>query len=286
MDFVQTTEQVDDRDLEPGEFEWRCKECGTRHPKNSPPCKKCGSMRFEKSPLRLNSSNPSVPRQRGQSVQSGSESESASGVPSSRRALLGYGVAAGAVLLGGGALIYDNDFANQEDDTSASVDNAESPSNNDAAANTSPTVDDVPGQADSASDIEFSTVEAMMRSQLNSSRSNSLTVKSETDDASTYYTRYLVKNGYESMDSDTLDQSFQEFGLQNWYAVRNKFTLESGRAIDYYESPGQLASDIIDGWREDPDIRNSLDSPEYRHYGADIHTATNGDVYVTVVLSD
>ena len=38
-------------DLRPGQFEWVCQDCGRGHPKNSPPCSRCGGMDLEREPI-------------------------------------------------------------------------------------------------------------------------------------------------------------------------------------------------------------------------------------------
>lgn len=220
-------------------FEWECQQCGKTTPKNDTPCSRCGAIEYEKVPLHRDEDLAATE----------------SLIPTSRRALIGYGGAVALVAIGGGYTIL--------------------------SGTTPPSIENVPGHAQSASGIEFAVAEAAVRETVNNQRDDPLQHDSTVDDAATYYTKSLVKGGTSSED---LTNALEKFGLSEWYAARNRFTWSGGRAIDYYDSASALGQDLAESWLNDEAIRPNLLDSAYTRTGVDIHVAENGDIYITQIV--
>jgi hypothetical protein len=226
-----------------GGFEWRCEHCGERTPKNNPPCSNCGGMSMEKAPL-----------DGGRDVQ---EAEALAGT--SRRTVLGYGVAGAAAILGGGYFIWD--------------------------ALTPPEIPDAPGSGESASGLSLSAVADGILAGVNAERDAALAAEGRVVEAARYATAYTVVEGDEGSARELYGR-LDEFRIGRYQFVRRVITGESGTpAIETFADADGLATAFVDLLLGDEDVRAFLVNERFTNGGVDVHVDPAGDVYVAVVVA-
>jgi hypothetical protein len=226
-----------------GGFEWRCEHCGERTPKHNPPCSNCGGMSLEKVPL--------------DGERDVREAESLLGT--SRRTVLGYGVAGAVAVLGGGYLLYDE--------------------------YTPPAIPDAPGSAERAGGISLSAVEDALLAAVNAERGAALAAEGRVVDAARYATAYTVVEGEEGSARELFGR-LRDFRLGQFQFVRRILTgAEGERAIDGFADADAVADAFLRNLLGDDDVRAFLTDERFEHGSADVHVAPNGDVYATVVVA-
>ncbi|MFC6955553.1 hypothetical protein [Halorubellus litoreus] len=226
-----------------GGFEWRCEHCGERTPKHNPPCSNCGGMSLEKVPL--------------DGERDVREAESLLGT--SRRALVGYGVAGAVAVFGGGYLLYEE--------------------------YTPPAIPDAPGSAERAGGISLVTVEDAILAGVNAERDAPLAADGRVVDAARYATAYTVTTG-EDGSARELFGRLRDFRLGRFQFVRRIFTGGEGeRAIEGFADADAVADAFLRNLLGDDEVREFLTSERFEHGSADVHVAPNGDVYASVVVA-
>lgn len=228
-----------------GGFEWRCENCGERSPKHNPPCNNCGGMSFEK---------VDVDR-----MAEFEEAESL--VPTTRRALIGYGIAGAVAVGGGGYLLYDE--------------------------YTPPAIPDAPGRAASASGISLATAESGVLSRVNDERGEPLTVTESVRSAARYATAYTVVED-EGGDVNELFRRLNEFHVGQLRFGRVVFPSGSGedeRAIDGFASASALADALASNWLDRDNTRELLLNERFPNAGVDVHVDPEGAVYASFVVA-
>jgi hypothetical protein len=229
-----------------GGFEWRCEHCGERTPKHNPPCSNCGGMSLEKVPL--------------DGERDVREAESLLGT--SRRALLGYGVAGAVAVVGGGYLLYEE--------------------------YTPPAIPDAPGSAERAGGISLSAVEDAILAGVNAerdARDPALAADGRVVDAARYATAYTVVEG-EAGSARELFGRLRDFRLGQFQFVRRVITGREGeRAIEGFADADAVADAVLRNLLGDDDVRAFLTAERFEHGSADVHVAPNGDVYASVVVA-
>jgi|GEM_PF-1321346 uncharacterized protein YkwD len=235
---------MDDGEVSGG-FEWRCENCGERTPKHNPPCNNCGGMHFEKVEL-----DPMAEYEAAESL-----------VPTTRRALVGYGVAGAAAVTGGGYLLYEE--------------------------YTPPAIPDAPGSAESAGGISFADAESGVVDRVNDERDEPLSPTESARSAARYATAYTVVEG-ESGSANELFQRLNEFHVGTLRFGRLVFSSASGsedRAIDGFESATALAESLASNWLNRDDTREFLLNERFSNVGVDVHADPDGDVYASFVVA-
>ena len=226
-----------------GGFEWRCEHCGERTPKNNPPCSNCGGMSFEKAPLDAE-----------RDVQ---EAKALAGT--SRRTVVGYGVAGAAAIIGGGYFIWD--------------------------ALTPPEIPDAPGSAESAGGISLVAAADAILAGVNDARSEPLTTVDRVQSAARYATAYTVLEG-ESGTARELFQRLDEFRIGRFRFVRRVITgSEGARGIETFADTDDLAGAFVDSLLADEAVRAFLVNDRFSNAGVDVHVDPAGDVYAAVVVA-
>ena len=226
-----------------GGFEWECEHCGERTPKNNPPCSNCGGMSMEKVPLNDE-----------REVQ---EAEALAGT--SRRTILGYGLAGVAAILGGGYFIWD--------------------------ALTPPEIPDAPGSGESAGGLSLVAAADAILAGVNDARAEALTEVDRVQAAARYATAYTVVEG-ESGSARELFQRVDEFRIGRFQFVRRVLTGDAGtRGIERFADADELAAAVVDSLLDDDEVRAFLVNERFSNAGVDVHVDPAGDVYVAVVVA-
>jgi hypothetical protein len=224
-------------------FEWRCEHCGARTPRHNPPCSNCGGMQFEKAPV-----NTDADVAAAESL-----------VPTTRRALVAYGAAGAAAVLGGGYLLWD--------------------------AYTPPAIPEAPGQGERASGISLSTVEDGVLAGVNEERETALSVTDRVRNAARYATAYTVVEGEDGSARELVGR-LREFRIGDFRFVRRIFSGPEGeRGIDTVTDASALASTIVDSFFANDDVRASLTNDRFSVGGVDVHVDPAGDVYASMVVA-
>lgn len=230
-------------------FEWACEHCGERTPKHNPPCSNCGGMQLERV-----------------EVDAAAEIEAAESlVPTSRRALLGYGAAGALAVGGGGFLLYD--------------------------AYTPPEIPDAPGEGESAGGISLSAAEDEALALVNEERADvlgadaALSTSSSVRDAARYATAYTVVEP-EGGSARELFERLDGFHVGTFRFLRRVYPTDGdGRAVDRFESADALASAVVASWLSDDDARRFLLDERFEEGAVDAHVDPEGSVYVSVVVA-
>ncbi|WP_323675568.1 hypothetical protein [Halorubellus sp. PRR65] len=226
-----------------GGFEWECEHCGERTPKHNPPCSNCGGMSLEKVPL--------------DGEREVREAESLAGT--SRRTVIGYGVAGAAAVVGGGYFIWD--------------------------ALTPPTIPDAPGNAERAGGISLAAVEDEVLAGVNAERDTALAAEGRVVEAARYATAYTVVEG-ESGSARELYGRLDEFRIGRYQFVRRILSGgESERAIEGFADADAVADAFLRNLLGDDDVRAFLTNERFEYGSADVHVAPNGDAYASVVVA-
>jgi len=224
-------------------FEWRCEHCGERTPKNNPPCSNCGGMSMEKAPLN--------------DERDVREAEALAGT--SRRAILGYGAAGAAAILGGGYFIWD--------------------------ALTPPEIPEAPGNADAAGGISLVAAADAVLAGVNDARSEALTEVDRVRSAARYATAYTVVEG-DAGSARELFQRLDEFRIGRFQFVRRVITGDAGtRGIETFADADELAAAVVDSLLGTDEVRAFLANERFANAGVDVHVDPEGDVYVAVVVA-
>lgn len=273
-------------------MEWMCAECGAPHPRNNPPCKNCGAMQFEKTVVRQQpedevdtasiewecmecgrthpKNNPPCSRCGNMQLESVEANQFDDDELSTGFGILDVAKLAG-VLVVVGLLVFAGLNSGLLDQTRT------------------PTVENVPGDANHSSDLELSTVEYQIYDAINEERSSEgmETVSLEPDvmDMAEYYNKLMVKRGEYPL-SKSSEDVFEPFSCSP-SLVYNQLNYESGtsgRAIDHYATEDELARELSDSWLTDSGTRPILLDEQPSRIGIDVHVAENGDIYATVTL--
>lgn len=234
-----------DDGVDGGGFEWRCEHCGERTPRHNPPCSNCGGMQFEKVPV-----NTEADVEAAESL-----------VPTTRRALLAYGAAGVAAVVGGGYLLYDE--------------------------YTPPAIPDAPGRPESAGGISFAAVESGVVDRVNDERETDLSPTESARNAARYATAYTVVEGDDG-DARELFGRLNEFHVGEFRYVRRVYGTQAGsedRAIDGFASADELAGALADDWLGSDEVREVLVADRFSNVGVDVHVDPAGDVYAALVVA-
>jgi len=232
-------------------FEWECEHCGERTPKHNPPCSNCGGMQLAQV-----------------KVDAAAEAEAAESlVGTSRRALVGYGVAGAVAVGGGGYLMYD--------------------------AYTPPEIPDAPGEGESAGGLSLSAAEDEALALVNEEREASLSgeatlsTSASVRDAARYATAYTVVEP-EGGNARELFSRLDEFHVGTFRYLRRVYPGEDGRdgrAIDGFEDADALGAAAATSWLRDDDARRVLVHEEFTEGAVDAHVDPEGRVYVSIVVA-
>jgi hypothetical protein len=226
-----------------GGFEWRCEHCGERTPKNNPPCSNCGGMSMEKAPLDAE-----------RDVQ---EARALAGT--SRRTVLGYGVAGAAAVVGGGYFIWD--------------------------ALTPPTTPDAPGNGETAGGISLGAAADAILAGVNAERDAALATVDRVQSAARYATAYTVVEG-DAGSARELFGRLDEFRIGRFQFVRRVLTGEPGtRGIETFADANELAAAFVDTLLGDDEVRAFLVNDRFTNGAVDVHVDPEGNVYVAVVVA-
>lgn len=230
-------------------FEWECEHCGERTPKHNPPCSNCGGMQLAQV-----------------EVDAAAEIEAAESlVPTSRRALLGYGAAGAVAVGGGGYLLYDE--------------------------YTPPAIPDAPGEGASAGGLSLTAAEEEALALVNEERETvlageaALSTSSSVRDAARYATAYTVVEP-DGGSARELFGRLDEFHVGTFRFLRRVYlTDDDGRAVDRFENADALASTVVASWLADDDARRFLLDEDFAEGAVDAHVDPEGSVYVSVVVA-
>lgn len=260
-------------------MKWLCEDCGAIHGRNDPPCGECGGTSFEKAVYRDESAGRELdafewqcddcgrrqPGNRTPCTDCGSLSyekvplrtdvgPEASDGSLSRRELFGYGGGLVAVL-GLGAYAYHR-------------------------RSSPPSISNVPGEATSASGIEFADAESVVRDRLNDERDVPLEFADSVEAAAEYAVQYLVKNGELVRKSSP---EMERFDLPEWDGAFAVHEGDEERAIDGYASATELGTHLARHWTdaESSQLRHS----KYTRTGIDVHVGGDGSVYAGVIVA-
>lgn len=185
--------------------------------------------------------------------------EAESLVGTSRRALLGYGVAGAVAVLGGGYLLYEE--------------------------YTPPAVPDAPGSAERAGGISLSAVEDAILAGVNAARDDALTAEGRVVEAARYATAYTVVEG-DAGSARELYGRLRDFRLGRFQFVRRVLTGGEGeRAVEGFADADAVADAFLENVLGDDDVRAFLTAERFAHGSADVHVAPDGDVYASVVVA-
>ncbi|NHN41340.1 zinc ribbon-containing protein [Halorubellus sp. JP-L1] len=223
-------------------FEWRCEHCGDRSPKHNPPCSNCGGMQFEQVP-----------------VNSAADVEAAESlVPTTRRALLGYGAAGAVAAVGGGYLLWD--------------------------AYTPPEIPDAPGNSERAGGISLSAAADEILAAVNDQRETPLSATESARSAARYATAYTVVEGDGS--ARELYGRLDEFRIGRFQVVRRVVSGDgSQRGIDGFADADAVASTFVESFFANDDVRAFLLNERFSNAGVDVHVDPDGDVYASMVVA-
>jgi len=224
---------------------WVCTECGREHPKHAPPCSRCGNAELERREVGVDDSELVAPGYRDLLTP---------------RYVLGFAVAAlfGVVLLLGVTGVVDLPGMADSD---------------------VPTVEDVPGSADSYEGVSLDAVEtaylADVQAQLDRTDGPALERDERLDAVATFYNQRWVTSGSDdaTVPSDERVVSLLE-GRCDGQIVRIPGTLAAPTSVDSAESLGQDLADVqfARGEVELP--------PDATVTGVDVHAA-DGRLFVT-----
>lgn len=291
-------------------MEWMCAECGRPHPKNSPPCKNCGAMQFEKTTVQIDSDEEEAsttgwtervrPRKASTTGQGPSSIEwqctecgrtqPKNSPPCSRCGNMHLeavevgetydeeptsgvsllGVAKYAVAIVAVVLLV------------LALANAGLLTDSPA-----PTVENVPGDANRSSGLDLTVVESHVAERINEERASegvgTLSLEPETSNIARYYNQLMVKRSEYPLDRSSDDVREEFRSCSNPANVYNQLGFESSdrRAIESYRSEAELSKAITIGWFTDADLR-AIVLGDGSSLGVDVHVAPDGTVYATV----
>lgn len=228
----------------------RCVECGHIHHGGSPPCDRCGTMAFSKV------ENPDGGQQNQNDDGSGLSAPSGT-----RRDVLKYGAGLALVAAGSAYVLTTHD---------------------DYPTTTAP------GEAERASGIRFSTVEAEMKALINDERESqgmsALSTAENVDAFATYYNKEFVKAGdIDAVNPEEFDGQFDvsgHHGASNYYGKDN-----TERPINHFDSASELARDCVDSWLGDSRIRDALLQSGRSSVGLDVHVDEAGGIFLLAVVA-
>lgn len=251
MQFEKTVvrKRPDDDDANPSNLRWECPECGRTHPKNSPPCSRCGNMQLEGVEV-------------GESLDSG---ETEAGIGLLDVAKFVGAIAVVAVLLLGAV--------------NAGI----------LSQNQSPTVENVPGDANYSSGLDLQTVGFEIYEDINEKRvaegREPISLEPATTEIAEYHNRLMVKRGEYPLQSPN-DVSGQFDSCSDWTLAFNRIQYENDqkRAIDAYRDEGELAEALSSSWFGETETRPTFLDERVSNVGVDVHVAEGGAVYATVAF--
>jgi len=226
-----------------GGFEWRCEHCGERTPKHNPPCSNCGGMQFEQVPV-----NTVADVEAAESL-----------VPTTRRALVGYGAAGAAAVVGGGYLLWD--------------------------AYTPPAIPDAPGSAERAGGISLSAAAEGVLAGVNDQREAPLEATESARSAARYATAYTVVEGDDGSARELYGR-LDEFHVGRFQVVRRVVSGDgSQRAIEGFADADAMAARFVESFFANDDVRAIILSERFSNAGVDVHVDPDGDVYAAMVVA-
>ena len=224
---------------------WVCTECGRNHTKHSPPCKRCGNNKLVREEQFVDDEELSAPGYLD--------------LLTPRYALgLVVVLALAGLFIGGHTGVIDlPGFGNDV-----------------------PEVQDVPGNAETAGDVDLTTVELSYLEQVNGARANdsdgNLSRDDRLDEVATFVNQRFVKSEYGDGEPPSRDRVTDLVGdtCQNGFAVE----FETVQSRDYQN--GTALADAFASEATDSEIRASGAST----VGLDTHTAPDGTVFLTQIV--
>jgi len=140
-----------------------------------------------------------------------------------------------------------------------------------------PSVSNVPGNADAAQGIEFASAEDEIRRQINDERDTPLSHDDGADDAATYYARYVVKNDRSpSRDDLSAFVDGDLGGTQFTYSADDSPLERAGSATDLGRAVGY---DLVTLPGD-----HAFLSPSVSRCGIDLHEYPDGRLLVAVMV--
>jgi ribosomal protein L37E len=233
---------------------WVCTECGRSHPRNNPPCSRCGAMSLEQREERFD------------------DAETAGGGwfdAVDPKVVVGFvGAVALLVLLVGPAMgVFD------------------------LPGTGPPAVEDVPGEAESVGGVDLGEVERSFVSRLGEARSDDgasdLSWNRELGLVATFDNRWRVKREYTD-ETGPSDEAFRRAATSVDSCDNDAIQLEhhrtgttvDGQQADGFASADAMAAALVDVYRTGTDGSVTAASGSA---GADVHVAPDGRVYITVL---
>lgn len=231
---------------------FRCTRCGLIHPRNSPPCNECGSMQFEQ----VDDDEP---------IDTGDPTEG------EKNRSWPYAIAV-LVVVGAVAAVFSGAIAIP-------------------GVNDTPSVKDVPGQADYAAGVNLTQGERELITRLNAERDRKdkqlLERTSGLDTVAEYIAQYWVKTGASPAERhDAYSDLRSRFGLtcSPGYVANDIQTAQvGGRPLTAYSTEAALGKAFADSFLNHPPTRQRVMDANGR-VGADFHVAPDGSVYIVVVI--
>lgn len=231
----------DDRE----QFIWVCPECGRQHQRNNPPCSRCGNGTFEKQPLDYAGVDPDPTPSYLELV--------------GRLEIGGAIVLVGLVIVGVLGLM---GVINVPGLTPMGP----------------PTVEDVPGDADTLGSLSLADVEAELVADIDAERTGEPLDRDEgLDGMATYVNQRLVKREFGDADRGLSREQLRRFDTP-CSTDASLWSVSLSRAGLGDQSASAVASTIRITPREGPSPTDST----VRHLGVDVHATPAGGLFVTV----
>lgn len=154
-----------------------------------------------------------------------------------------------------------------------------------------PTVENVPGDANYSSNLDLSTVEYQIYNNINEERSSEgyerLSLEPETTDMAEYYNKMMVKRGEYPLEESSAEIFEQFHSCSGHELVYNRVAYDSATdesAIDHYATENELARVFSSSWLGDSGTRPILLTDTASTIGIDVHVAEDGSIYATVTV--
>ena len=229
-------------DADHEQFVWACTECGRHHQRNNPPCSRCGNAAFEKQPLEYDDFVPD---------------ETPSYFELAGRLEVGAALVVVA-LVAVGVLGY------------LGVINVPG-----LTPQGPPTVEDVPGDADTVGNLSLVEVETTVFAELNVDRTPRIERSGGFDSMATYINQRLVKNAYTDEDRDISREQIRRFDLQCSGQVRAQ-QAQTATAVAEDAEPETIVRELL------PQFSFTEPAESIERVGIDAHAGPDDRVFVTV----
>jgi ribosomal protein L40E len=231
---------------------WVCTECGRSHPRNNPPCSRCGSMHLERREERFDDVG----------ARGGGWVDAVDG-----KVALGFGAVVLLAALVVGPAMGTFDLPGQGP----------------------PTVEDVPGESASVGGVDLSAVERSFVDELSAARSErgagELSWNRELGLFATYQNRWDVKAAYQGgarPSEEGLREAYRSVdSCDSGDIVQEAFDAATvgGTPAEGFDAADAMAAALVDDYLEQPGdvVAASNDAA-----GVDVHVGPDGRVFVTV----